>query len=131
MPILCCAWRAWGRRLVLAACASVALAAGGAEEILANRISESGIQDRTWSFDIPPQSVISALRQWSAVTGRDWAYVGDSMENIRSPGVQGTLTGRQALDRLLAGTGLTYVVLPNGNISISRVPEGTGRSRMM
>lgn len=127
MPNQNCARMSWGRRLVLAVCASVALAAGGAQELLANHPAESGFQERTWSFDIPPQAVISALRSWSAVTGRDWAYVGDSLNGIRSPGVKGKLTGREALDRLLAGTGLSYVILPDGAISISRVRSGKGR----
>ncbi|MFW6027694.1 MAG: STN domain-containing protein [bacterium] len=103
------------------------LAAGGPEELLAHDPAQS-VREHTWSFDIPPQTVVSALQSWSAVTGRDWGYVGDSpLKGVRSSGVQGRLTGREALDRLLAGTGLRYVVLPDGSISISRKGSGDGQ----
>lgn len=124
MPNYCCTCMAWVRRLVLAVCALIALAGAGTEELLAGSPGESGIAEKTWTFDIPPQAVTSALRNWSAVTGRDWAYLGDSLEGVRSPGVTGRLTGREALDRLLAGTGLSYVILPGGGISIVRASAG-------
>ena len=60
------------------------------------------------SFDIPAQVLTSALDAYSEATGISFAYTTSELEGIQSPGVAGRLTAREALTRLLAGTGITY-----------------------
>lgn len=62
--------------------------------------------DGTLAFDIRPQSLGTALRAYGEVTGQA-VLVDDSLTAGRlSPGVQGDFDRVEALQRLLAGTGL-------------------------
>lgn len=62
--------------------------------------------DGTLTFDIEPQSLRTALRAYSEVTGQA-VLVDDTLTAARrSPGVQGDFGKVDALQRLLAGTGL-------------------------
>lgn len=66
-----------------------------------------GIQaDETIAFDIPPQSLLTALRSYSEVTGQ--AVLVDNTLTVgrHSAGVHGTFDKIEALQQLLAGTGL-------------------------
>lgn len=59
------------------------------------------------SFDLAPRPLGQALNDWAMQTGMQ-LIVQPSLVNDRSaPAVAGELTPRQALERLLAGTGLT------------------------
>ena len=62
--------------------------------------------DQAQSFSIAPQSLVSALDRLAEQTGLSFAYTTSELEGVRSPGVMGTLTPRQALTRLLADTGV-------------------------
>lgn len=62
--------------------------------------------DGTSMFDIRPQSLGTALRAYGELTGQT-VLVDDSLTAGRfSPGVRGTYGNAEALQRLLAGTGL-------------------------
>jgi hypothetical protein len=69
----------------------------------------SGVQrnsDETLTFNIEPQSLKTALRAYGEVTGQA-VLVDDTLTAGRqSPGVQGSFGKVEALQRLLAGTGL-------------------------
>jgi catecholate siderophore receptor len=62
-------------------------------------------------FDIPAGPLDAAIAAFEQVSGIR-VSVGSSLEgtlhNIQSPGVRGTVTANQALERLLAGTGLSH-----------------------
>ncbi|WP_447725701.1 TonB-dependent receptor domain-containing protein [Sphingomonas koreensis] len=58
------------------------------------------------SFDIPPQSVADALAEFGRQSGLQVSMDADQVRGLSSPGVQGTMTPSQALDRLLSSTGL-------------------------
>lgn len=62
--------------------------------------------DGTIAFDIPPQSLLTALRSYSEVTGQ--AVLVDNTLAIgrQSPGIKGNFDKIEALNRMLAGTGL-------------------------
>lgn len=57
-------------------------------------------------FDIPPQSLLAALRTYSEITGQAVLVDNTLAEGRRSPGVHGSFDKAQALQKLLAGTGL-------------------------
>lgn len=58
------------------------------------------------SFAIPAQRLDAALVAFGAASGMQLLYDSALTANLRSPGVNGLLTPREALSRLLAGTGL-------------------------
>jgi iron complex outermembrane receptor protein len=62
------------------------------------------------SFNIPPQPLQSALVQFGQQAGRQIGADNNVLRGVSSPGVQGTLSIEEALQRLLAGTGLTYSI---------------------
>lgn len=56
-------------------------------------------------FDIAPQSVADALADFGRQSGLQVSIDADQVRTLSTQGVRGTMTPRQALDRLLASTG--------------------------
>jgi iron complex outermembrane receptor protein len=77
-------------------------------------------------FDIPAQPLTSALVLFGQQSGLQITTDGDLVRNLSTPGVQGRLAPDQALQRLLAGTGLTYTTGSGGTIVLRR-PGQTGQ----
>ena len=73
-----------------------------------------------YSFAIAPQSLVSALNAFTAVTGWQVGLPAELGEGVTSPGVRGSLPPEKALDRLLVGTNLSYRKLGNNNIVLER-----------
>jgi hemoglobin/transferrin/lactoferrin receptor protein len=73
-----------------------------------------------YSFLIPQQSLVSALNAFTAVTGWQVGFSAELAQGIDSPGVRGSLPPEKALERLLAGTNLSYRKLGNHNIVLER-----------
>ncbi len=89
--------------------------------------SASGRTARAASFAIPAQSLSSALVQFSNTTGVQLFFDADLVRDKASGGAHGALTRSDALQRILAGTGLVARV--NGNtVTIFGVPTGQGAS---
>jgi hypothetical protein len=59
------------------------------------------------SFNIPPQPLLSALRQYSEVTGQAVLFDDAMTAGVRSKGVLGDFNKVDALLKILIGTGLT------------------------
>lgn len=59
-------------------------------------------------FDIPAGSLDTVLTEFERISGLAVVVSQEGIRNLASPGVSGTYTSEQALDKLLAGTGLTY-----------------------
>ena len=74
------------------------------------------------SFDIPAQPLTDALVAFGRQSGIQVTIDGTLARDVASPGVQGAMTSEQALRRLLAGSGLTYVVADETTVAI----EGPG-----
>lgn len=72
------------------------------------------------AFDIPSQPLGSALAAFSQTSGIDIAY-GAALPNVVSPAVAGRLQPREALSRLLAGSGLTYRFVGATNVRLEAV----------
>ena len=77
------------------------------------------------SFDIPPQPLTDALVAFGQQSGIQVTVDGTLARNLSSPAVRDTMTGQQALTRLLAGSGLTYVIADDATVVIER-PERPG-----
>lgn len=65
-------------------------------------------QEAEQHFNIPPQSLSSALNEFGQQSGRDILFSTQAAAGKQSPGVQGSYTPDAALRALLAGTGLEF-----------------------
>lgn len=65
-------------------------------------------QEVARTYNIPAQDLNAALREFALQSGRDVLYSPDIVAGKRSNGAQGLLSERQALEALLAGTGLRF-----------------------
>jgi iron complex outermembrane receptor protein len=118
----------YGKRLAVVA--GVAAMAGGIEAApswaqgtrLDSELAQAGERR---SFNIPPQPLQSALVQFGQQSGRQIGADNTILRGVNSPGVQGSLSIEEALQRLLAGTGLTYSVGATV-ISVQRAGQGAG-----
>lgn len=75
------------------------------------------------ALDIPAGDLKPALDQYAQQTGVQLLYRADDVQGRRSNGVQGRLDAHQALDALLAGTGLA-IRRDNGAVVIFREAAG-------
>lgn len=75
-------------------------------------------------FDIPAQALGSALTQYFSITGVQLLYDSALATGLRSSRVKGRLTRREALQRLLAGTGL-IVRYSRADAAIITTPSGS------
>lgn len=74
-------------------------------------------------FNIPPQSLVDALRQFSDQTGIQAVYSTSNGSGVASPGVRGRMSAGEALSRLLSGTGLTFRYTSSRSITLEPVPD--------
>jgi len=75
------------------------------------------------NFAIPPQPLASALDRFADQTGISFAYRTGDLSTIRSPGVTGMLTPREALQQLLVGTGVSFAFTGANTVTITKAPE--------
>ena len=76
-------------------------------------------------FDIPAGTLDSALKTFESVTGFRIVLANEGIGNLASPGVSGTFTTDQALQRLLTGTGVAYRITAPDTITLElRGPSG-------
>jgi iron complex outermembrane receptor protein len=81
----------------------VVLFAAGPNSYAADTAPAKAIQ-----FNIPAQSLSSALTRFSAETRLQVLYEGDVADILQAPALHGAYTPEQALEKLLGGTGLKY-----------------------
>ncbi len=77
------------------------------------------------SYNIPSQSLSSALVAFSNASGTQLFFDAGLVRGKNSPGVKGAVSRDQALERLLAGSGLVYRVSGN-TVSITRPDTAAG-----
>ncbi|CAI8741200.1 TonB-dependent receptor [Pseudomonas sp. IT-P176] len=77
-----------------------------------------------YSFAITQQPLVSALNEFTAVTGWQVGLPAELAEGVASPGVHGALSPEKALDRLLVGTNLSYRKLGSNNIALEKRTAG-------
>lgn len=99
----------WVTHISSSTLAWFALTAAGAEMTAAAR-----------TFDIAEQSLSQALLDFSKQSGALIVAPHDLVGKKRAPAVRGTMSVREALEKLLMGTDLTASEAPDGSITIRR-----------
>jgi outer membrane receptor protein involved in Fe transport len=72
--------------------------------------------------DVPAGDMAGALDSLAHQTGAQFIYDADQLKGLRTAGVHGTLTTRQALDRVLQGSGLSVKQDDSGAMVIVKSP---------
>lgn len=72
------------------------------------------------TFDIPPGPLAPALDRFADESGLRLAYDAELIRGLRTSGVSGRFTPEEALQRLLAGTGLTYRLTGGDTVTLER-----------
>ncbi|MGH8655994.1 MAG: secretin and TonB N-terminal domain-containing protein [Gammaproteobacteria bacterium] len=73
-------------------------------------------------LNIPPQPAAAALDALAAQSGLQPFYTDASVQGLNSPGVMGRYTLHEAVEKLLAGTGLSYQFTGAKSVAIKK-PE--------
>ncbi|MEP7453315.1 TonB-dependent receptor plug domain-containing protein [Phyllobacterium sp. SB3] len=71
-------------------------------------LPENALAQQMINYNIEAGALDTALARFGAATGVQLLYDSSSTRNIRTAGVKGNLKTEKALERLLAGTGLSY-----------------------
>src|SRR5688572_9664005 len=101
----------WFRRL----CLAMALATCGNTAAFA--------QMGTHQFHIAAQDAPNALAEFGAQSGLQLLFDYEAVEEIRTAALNGILTVPEALNSMLEGTGLTFVIINDRTVSIRRAPR--------
>lgn len=83
-------------------------------------IAQSQAQPR-YEFDLPAQPLARSVAAVAARAEIQVLYTEDAPNEVRAPALRGRMTADQALARLTAGTGFTYVYTQPGVIRLERV----------
>ncbi len=78
------------------------------------------------AFDIPAQFVPAALSDFARQARVQLFFISDGFESIRANAVVGAYSTQEALDLLLAGTGLAASYSEESGIKVSAVPTSMG-----
>src|SRR5687768_704444 len=96
--------KSWSMRGGIALlCATTAWGFAGHVTVLAQTAAPASETSGVIRFAIAPQSLDGALTSFGAASGVQVLYDSTITRGRRSPGVSGSLSPRQALERLLAG----------------------------
>lgn len=79
--------------------------------------------DSVHRFDIRPQALIPALIAYGEAADVQLVFDSQLARNLETPGVTGTMPDREALQRLLAGTGLHFSFTDNKTITLARTSD--------
>ncbi|MGO2009477.1 TonB-dependent siderophore receptor [Vreelandella alkaliphila] len=102
---------------------AVALALLPALHAAAQQNSSQAVASQTHAFSIPANPLPQAITDFSSVTGMQVLYTGNQAYEISAPAVQGNLTTIQALDRLLAGSGMTYRFTGARSVTLEQINQ--------
>lgn len=79
-------------------------------------------QPATYDFNIPAQPASQVLDALVKQTGLQPFFAESVVKGVQSPGVEGKLSLREALDKALAGTELTYQFTGDKSVAIKAAP---------
>ena len=115
--------------LVLQTVSVLAQSETGAAHEASMRVAQA---EQIYDFDIPSKPLPQAIVDLSAVTGLQVLYAGSSADDHTAPSLRGAFTERQALDRLVAGSGLRYRYTSANAVTLERVAMqmGEGPARL-
>ena len=119
------------RAALLAGAATAALVlglpAGGGGQALADQVAQDA---RRYDITLPAQPLADAIAALSAQTGTPVVYTEPSVATRQAPALSGRFTAEEALDRLLAGSGLRSTYTASGALTIAKAPEDSGTLRL-
>lgn len=125
-------WGAWGRRggmrwtgaaiLLLAATLPAMAQTDGR---ISGSTAAAATAPQSWQFDIPAKRLPQAIAEFSAVTGMQVLYTEAATYDHQAPALAGSYTADEALQRLLAGTGLAWRTTPTGALTVERAGGGS------
>ena len=105
--------------------AGYSAAGGGKTAIAQERTPPSGSRPKSGiqalpvrRFNIPAGPLSDVVETFRKITGLTVTVTTDGILSVYSPGVSGSLTADQALDKLLKNTGLRYRLGENGSVSL-------------
>ena len=99
----------------------------GGAALLALSLASGAAQAQETEFNIEAQPLVRALLAFNDQSGRTVAAPHQLVVNKSAPAVRGEMEPEEALDRMLAGTGLKSTELPGGGYTISLIStEATG-----
>lgn len=81
-------------------------------------LSSAAADDRTQSYDIPAQSLHGALQKLADQAGIAVFFSDDQVAGKSSPALKGRYSQREALQKLLDGSGLTYRFTAEDSVAI-------------
>lgn len=95
--------------------------------------AQAAYAQSTYQFDLPAQSLADALRAVGHQTGTNILFDKQTLLRLRAPALKATLTAAEAIERLLAGTGLIVqksadntVLVRADQVEPSSIESGTG-----
>ncbi|WP_159917678.1 TonB-dependent siderophore receptor [Pantoea sp. 18069] len=74
------------------------------------------------SYQIPAGPLEDALNRFGRASGALLSFTQDQVQGLRSPGLEGRFESREALQRLLVGTGLALYQTPQGGFTLRKAP---------
>ena len=114
-----CAWLLAGASALALTATSPAVARSQVDEVAAGAVRLAQAE-RTYEFDIPSKPLPRAIADFSAVTGLQVLYTETSTYDHTASALRGAFTARQALDRLVAGSGLIYRYTSANAVTLER-----------
>ena len=78
------------------------------------------------SIDVPAGDLVVSLERLAKMSKLEFVYDADQLKGIRTQGVSGRMTARQAVKKLLEGTRLVLIEHPDGAVLIT-APQAVGR----
>ncbi len=126
-----CVWLLAGASALALTAVSPAVARSQVDEVGAGAVRLAQAE-QTYEFDIPSKPLPRAIADFSAVTGLQVLYTETSTYDHTAPALRGAFTARQALERLVAGSGLSYRYTSANAVTLERdvAQEGDGPMRL-
>jgi iron complex outermembrane recepter protein len=85
---------------------------------------------QTFAFDIPPQSLSQALRAYARASNEQIIFNDDLVHGRQAPGLHGSYTAADALERLLKGTDLSAEHITANEVVIGKAQKSSSLEQM-
>ncbi|MCO7595372.1 MULTISPECIES: TonB-dependent receptor [Pseudomonas] len=93
---------------VLLSCSALAILAGPMQALAATAPADAQVQARQVQLNLPAQSLDQALTRFADQAGLHLLYTTSDVAGLRSPALRGSYSIEQALQQLLAGSGMSW-----------------------
>ena len=106
--------------------AAVLIGAGPAPAQQSEPPAQTATEEARIAFDIPAQPLESAVTAFGFQSGHQVAVDQATLTGRKSNAVRGSFTPAEALNRLLAGTGVTYRLIDENSVTLVAASPGGG-----